>query len=295
MSKCSRHHSQHFFHASAYGLTGELERPTRHSIPTQAATVLGSGGGRGYQRVENFSFDGTVSFKVAFAEVGGSFDECHNRHTSYATAVIEGLNILDMVTADRIVSRMAIYSPVVGDKEGEPTFSITGSHFDNLKVAGHKIDVKLATHIFHEHDTYSKLSKAHAAKKTDDWLLGSKLRKLKKKDLEELEDTYHALGGMAEMVSEWNETGNSPSNQGSYVFSPANHLELEKHTGSDTELRGFGSFIFVPKFGIVRLPELVVHKNCRILTMLRVQMCSTGTGGTDVGGTTGSGGAPMGG
>jgi hypothetical protein len=295
MSKCSRHHSQHFYHASAYGLAGELERPCRHSIPTQAATVLGAGGGRGYQRVENFSFDGTVSFKAAFAEVGGSFDECHNRHTSYATAVIEGLNILDVVTADRVVSRMAIYSAEAGDKKGEATFDITGSHFDNLKVAGHKIEVKLATHIFHEHDTYSKISEAHAAKKTDDWLLGSKLRQLKKKDLEELEDTYHALGGMAEMVSEWKETGNSPSNQGSYVFSPANQFELEKHTGHDTELRGFGSFIFVPKFGIVRLAELVIHKNCRTLTMLRVQMCSTGTGGTDAGGTTGSGGMPSGG
>src|SRR5215469_18977337 len=119
MSKCSRHHSQHFYHASAFGVAGEIERPSRHTIPTQAATVLAPSGGRGYQRVDDFHFDGIISFKSAMSEVGGSFDECHNRHTSYATAVIDGLNILDIVTADRIVSRLAIYSPIVGDEDSE--------------------------------------------------------------------------------------------------------------------------------------------------------------------------------
>jgi hypothetical protein len=295
MSKCSRHHSQYFYHASAFGLAGEIERPSRHTIPTQAATVLAPGGGRGYQRVDDFHFDGIMSFKSAYAEVGGSFDECHNRHTSYATAVIEGLNILDVVTADRVVARLAIYSAEVGDKNGEATYDITGSHFVNLKVAGHKIDVKLATHIFHEHDTYSKVTKAHATGKTDNWLLGSKFGDLKDGDLAELEDTYHALGGMSELVREWKQKGERSADRGSYVFSPANHLDLRQHTGHDTELCGFGSFICVPKFGVVRLAEFTVQRHCRTFTMLRTQMCSTGTGGSDAGGTHGSGGLPGGG
>jgi len=278
------------YHAAAYGLAGEFERPSRHSIPTQAATVLAAGGGRGYDRVENFSFDGTVSFKTAFVEVGGSYDECHNRHTSYACAVVEGLNVLDVVSADRIVSRMAIYSPIEGDKTGDATFDITGSHFENLKIAGHKIDVKLATHVFHNYDTYSKIARGHQARELDNWLLGSKLGKLNGDQLAELEDTYHSLGGISEIVREWKPTGDRPADRGSYSFSPANHLQLEDHTGGETELLGFGSIICIPKFGVVRLAEYLVHKHCRTLTMLRVQMCSTGTGGTDVGGSGGSGG-----
>lgn len=281
MSKCSRHHSQHVYHASAYGLAGEFERPSRHSIPTQAATVLGASGGRGFQRVENFQYDGTVSFRSAIAEVGGSFDECHNRHTSYATSVVEGLNILDVVTADRVVSRMAIYSAEVGDDKGEPTFDITGSHFVNLKIAGHKIDVKLATHVFHEHDTYSKIAAAHQAGNLDDWWLWSKIGKLGK--LKELEETYHAVRGVSSIARQG-------SQGGTYWFSPANHLKLEDHVGASSELLGAGAFVFVPKFGVIRLAEFVVHRHCRTLTMLRVHMCSTGTGGTDVGGTHGSGG-----
>lgn len=295
MSKCSRHHSQYYYHASAFGLSGEIERPSRHSIPTQAATVLAPSGGRGYDRVENFSFDGIISFKSAYVEVGGSFDECHNRHTSYACSVLEGVNILDVVSVDRIVSRMAVYSAIVGDKNGEATYDITGSHFENLRVAGHKIDIKLATHIFHEHDTYSKVAKAHQSKKTDNWLLGSKLGGLTDSQLAELEDTYHSLGGISELVREWTQTANRPADRGGYRFSPANHLNIEEHAGGDSELLGFGSFICIPKFGVVRLAELNIHRHCRSLTMLRVQMCSTGTAGTDAGGTTGSGGVGSGG
>jgi hypothetical protein len=290
MSKCSHHHSQYFYQASAYGLAGEIERPSRHTIPTQAATALASSGGRGYTRVDNFHFDGIMSFKSAVAEVGGSFDECHNRHTSYATAVLEGLNILDVVTADRVVSRLAIYSAEIGDKKGEATYDITGSHFVNLKVAGHKIDVKLATHVFHEHDTYSKVTQAHVAGKTDNWLLGGKFGQLKDGELAELEDTYHALGGISELVREWKQKGDRSADRGSYLFSAANHLDLKQHTGPDTELLGFGSFILVPKFGVVRLAELQVQRHCRTFTMIRTHMCSTGTGGSDAGGSQGSGG-----
>jgi hypothetical protein len=207
--------------------------------------------------------------------VGGSFDECHNRHTSYATSVVEGLNILDVVTADRVVSRMAIYSAEAGDKAGEATFDITGSHFDNLKVAGHKIDVKLATHVFHEHDTYSKIAKAHQGKKTDPWLLGSKLGKLNDRELAELEDTYHSLGGISEIVREWKQTEDRPKDRGGYCFSPANHLKLEEHAGPNTELLGFGCIICVPKFGepaaarqaaaIARLANLIARRTICLL------------------------------
>src|SRR5438270_1162652 len=113
MSKCSRRHLQYFYHASAYGLSGEIERPMRHSIPMQAATALAGSGGRGFQRIENFSAPPYVSFDAAYTEVGGSFDECHNQHTTFSYSVIEGLNIAGMITADRIVARMAIYSPEV--------------------------------------------------------------------------------------------------------------------------------------------------------------------------------------
>src|SRR5438270_6044562 len=127
MSKCSRRHLQYFYHASAYGLSGEIERPMRHSIPMQAATALAGSGGRGFQRIENFSAPPYVSFDAAYTEVGGSFDECHNQHTTFSYSVIEGLNIAGMITADRIVARMAIYSPEVPPAEDDSSAKSEGN------------------------------------------------------------------------------------------------------------------------------------------------------------------------
>src|SRR5215471_4715078 len=116
MSKeCSQHHCHHTYQASAFGLSGELQRPAQRSISAQAATTLAPGGGHGFHRIDNFELDGAISFRSAYSEVGGSFDDCHNIHTSYASAVIEGLDIAGIVKADKIVSRLAVYTPIEGD------------------------------------------------------------------------------------------------------------------------------------------------------------------------------------
>jgi hypothetical protein len=175
--ECAHHHCSHTYHASAFGVSGEILRPAQRSIAAQAATTLAPGGGRGFSRIDNFQADGLLSFSAAYTEVGGSFDVCHELHTSYASSVIEDLNIADVVKADRVVSRIAVYSPLEGSDE-EPSFDITGSHFENLRICGHHIDVKLATNEFHRHDTHSKFEQAYRNGKADHLLFLSGLRKL---------------------------------------------------------------------------------------------------------------------
>lgn len=284
-------HSQYLYHALAYGLAAEVDRPTRHSIPTQAATVLAASGGRGCHRVQDYQFDRFISLKEAYVEVGGSYDEDHKMHTSYALSVIEGINIADVLTADRVVSRMFVYAP--DDNQEEISFDITGSHFDNLRIAGHKVEVELATHVFHNHDTYSKVTKAHQAATSDPWLLGGKLGECKDEELKDLEDKYRALNGISALVKEWKKKKDRPADRGSYLFSPANDLDLKKQIGP-SELLGYGSIICIPKFGVIRLAELTVHHHIRSLTMFRVQMCSSGSGTSDGGGTSSGGTKPTG-
>lgn len=311
MSECSRHHLQYFYNASAYGLAGEIERPMRHSISAQAATTLAGSGGRGFQRIENFSVSPFVSFDAAYTEVGGSFDDCHNQHTTFAYSVIEGLNIAGMITADRVVARMAIYSPTVpgaGDSQEasrkkskksakaapeedlEHTFDITGSYFDNLRVAGHKIEVQLATHRLHQYQTYKDLSSAvtSGAEDLQPWgdLSDTRLSKL-----EELEGQYHALTGFGSRARKWKTKKDQRCMGGMFWCSAAGHYNLHQHF-PETELHGFGGIICIPKFGVVRLAEVVIHKHRRQLHMLRVDMCSTNDGNI-VGGGAGGGGGSM--
>jgi hypothetical protein len=292
--QCSCTTSQYIYSASAYGFAGELERPSRHSIPSQAASVLGADGGRGSNRVQNFKFDGFLSVADAHTEVGGSYDDCHNRFTTYAFSSLEGVNVADMLTADRVVSRLYIYAPANPADKSEPSFTITGSHFDNLRIAGYKVDVQLATSEFHtSHDTLT------GAGTGDKWLLASQLAE-SKKDLQALEKEYHALKGIKALVDRWKEKGQTKGNDKeggekhghcrTYLLSPIKQLKLEGYTGSDIQI--LGNIICIPKFGVIRLADLLVHGHCRSLTMFRVQMCSATGGSTDGGGTVGSGGRP---
>jgi hypothetical protein len=288
--KCNRNHSQYFYDASAYGLAAEIERPVKQSVHTQAASVLSTSGGRGSNRVEKFCLPPFVSFAAAYTEVGGSYDECHNMHTTYASAIVEGLNIADVVTADRVVSRMVIYSPEVGNEDGEHSYDITGSHFDNLRVAGHQIDVKLATQTLHQHDTYSKFETAYCGGRAGDLLPWGDQDDKQLNDLEKSEEQYHALNGLGQRAKQWKKKKTSGKG-GAYWCSAAGHLDLKDHV-KDSELKNFGAIILIPKFGVVRLAEMLVHRDYRRLTMFRVDMCSGSSGGGSGGDTSGSGGSP---
>jgi hypothetical protein len=203
---------------------------------------------------------------------------------------VEGLNIADVVTADRVVSRMVVYSPEVGDEEGEHSYDITGSHFVNLRVAGHPLDIKLSTHRFHTHDTYSKFEKAYHADQAEDLLPWGSQSEKQLTELEKLEDQYHGLSGIGKRAKAWKKK-TQRSKGVSYWCSAAGHLDLSKMI-DETELQGFGGIIVIPKFGVVRLAQMLVHKDYRRLTMFHVQMCSGSAGTTDGGGTAGGGGHP---
>jgi hypothetical protein len=291
--ECNHHHCSHTYHASAFGVSGEILRPAQRSIPAHAATTLAPGGGRSFNRTDNIQIDGLLSFSAAYTEVGGSFDKCHQIHTSYASAVIEDLNIADVVKADRVVSRIAVYSPIEGSDE-EPSFDITGSHFENLRICGHHIDVKLATGEFHKHDTHYKFEQAYLGRKANHLLFLSGMEKLGKEKLAELKDKYHALHGFAERVTRWKEikpkqTGAKNGTVQSYSCTAAGHLDLKK-IAPDSELEGYGPIICIPKFGIVRLAEVHIQKDRRSLNMLRVDMCSTADGTIHTGGSGGGSG-----
>jgi hypothetical protein len=272
------------YHASAYSLAAEFERPKKHSLSPQASVVLPGHGGHGSLRVPGYKVDGLISFKEAYSEVGGSYDECHDIHTTHAWSVVEGLNVADMLTADRVVSRIAIYH--AADGKSEASYDITGSYFENLRIAGHKVDIKLATHVFHDHDTYSKITSAHKASSSDKWLTGGELSRLKKDELEEIENNYHALHGLAQRVKDSKTTEGRKDNCGSYWLSPVDHSDLASQIAS-SEIKVFGSIICIPKFGVIRLAEMMVQRHSRSLRMVRVQMCSSGHGTMDGGSTNG--------
>jgi CHAT domain len=269
------------YHANAVALGGNIIRPFEQILESQADSSLSSG--RGSKHVKNFNFEGVLSFRHAYSEVDGSFDECHNVYTTYSHAVIEGLDVAGVVFADRIVSRLVVQSQI-GPDVSQHSFDLTGSRFENLRIAGHKVDVPLATYRFHQYDTYAKLERAFQDGKAQDLLPWGILGDKQLKDLEKHEEEFAGINGLGTLVRHWRQQKNWLLEDGVLWCSAAAHLDLSKQLGQ-SELQSFGSIILIPKFGSISLAELQVQKQSRQLIMIRVRLSSPMDGNFQAGRT----------
>jgi hypothetical protein len=146
------------FRASAAALGGVFTRPFHEPLPVQAASMLPSVGGYGSARAERFRFHELVSFTAAYTQViGAEYTEGGKAERStLALAVVEGLNVLDMVTADRVVGRLVSETPLPGAKGQELTWLPAGSYFVNLRIKGELVTPT-------PHDALVKDAKTHGA------------------------------------------------------------------------------------------------------------------------------------
>jgi len=119
-------HIPFHFHGEAHAFSARFHRPIHIPIEAQASVSLPTIGGHARSRVENFVGDHLVRFKAAHSHVSGSWMD-NKVATTHATASIEGLNILDFVTADRIVARLTS-EHAVGDPEGHFIVKVTLRH-----------------------------------------------------------------------------------------------------------------------------------------------------------------------
>lgn len=129
----------HYYHADAYAFSGSLQNPFEKIIPVQAPLTLPVTGGYAAARVENFRFEEIVSFKSAYTQVAGAPSKKPNKNgaaDTLATAAIEGLNVRDILTVDRVVAQISTEHPAAG---GPPKVSFLGTRFENLRINGRLI------------------------------------------------------------------------------------------------------------------------------------------------------------
>src|SRR5271170_2085726 len=120
------------FRADANAFGGFLEEPLRKIIPTLAPVSLPAAGGFATARSGAFNLDEIVSCSSAYTLVTGREDEDGSIST-LATAVVEGLNILEVVTAERIVAQITVTIP---KDKGPRNISLGGTRYDGLRLAG---------------------------------------------------------------------------------------------------------------------------------------------------------------
>ncbi len=119
--------------ADANALGGLLEKPLRKTIPTLAPVSVPAVGGFAMARSEAFTLDNIVSCSSAYTRVSGQEDD-DGSISILVTAVVEGLNLLEVVEAERVVAQLSITIP--GQKR-PLRVSTAGSRFEGLRLAGH--------------------------------------------------------------------------------------------------------------------------------------------------------------
>jgi hypothetical protein len=233
-------HRTYLYNAHGHALSGQILRPLQHLIDVQAAASLPSIGGHGKAHVDNFQFQDMFSFKAAYTYVSGSHDEESKSHTTLATSVVEGLNILDVVTADRVVARLSSQHP---PKHKEPSITLMGSKFDNLRITGCPAEVELDFELFERLDTFEAMR--------NEFKTNANFRRI-------AEDPYQT--GKPQKLPELHEV---------MICSLVKDMKTTCHG-----VKRVGHAFVIPQFGKVFVAEIVAKHSTRTLTMLRLELGS---------------------
>jgi hypothetical protein len=133
-----------FFKGQAVALGGHLRHPIGEPVPSQASAAIPLSGGLATSRVEGFNHREIVSFKSAHTLVSGG--ESNGKLETLVTTVIEGLDILGVITADKIVGRLVGSLPV--KKGANPKVTPSGSYFQNLRICGEPVECRFIGNCF---------------------------------------------------------------------------------------------------------------------------------------------------
>jgi hypothetical protein len=244
--------------ASAIAAWGQITRPFCDLIPTQAALTLPVTGGYGSTRVEGFRYKEILSFASAYSEVAGSKHSPDGPFDTLALTAIEKLNILDVVTCDRVVARISSMSN--GD---EPEITTVGSRFERLRIGNQFFEeLDFGVGVLCECATWTQLRRALQDGKKRETLTQSALSAPNGDPipLPDPEKMPYVLG-----------------------------FSLAPGAGKPSSVKQVPWKIEVPQVGTVHLGEVFVSQYSRRLVMIRVEL------GCPLGGSAGSGAPGSGG
>jgi hypothetical protein len=141
----------HIYHAEASLLKGHLEHPIKQPIEDYGRAVLEHTRRESLitQSVGETSVEGLISFKSGHTRVIGSqiksktdiFGNDHAGWITLSSSVVEDLNVVDVVTADRVVAQVSTEHPLINGHVPKVTF--LGTSFKNLRVGGYPVEVEL--------------------------------------------------------------------------------------------------------------------------------------------------------
>jgi len=256
------------YHAHALALQGEITHPFSARLEPQAPSAVSPFGGFGTARADAFNLHEVVSHRGARSRTEAGHNPKTDQHYAVAHAVLEGFNISDVVTVDRISARLvAVHST----RQEEPSISPHGSTIENLRIAGHPIELVPLTGMYHELDTMQKVR--------DHYKTNAQFR-----------DEFHRdafVGKESELPSKkhrffpWRRhkpNGELPEFRG-HTIVPLFRIVDPKIPGIEVH----GTVIEIHNFGRLHVGELFISRDERRVAMLHVDMGSPQEGNLSLG------------
>ena len=241
----------HEFHAKAHLLKGHLDHPVKRSIKAHSEVSLkGLKGGHRARAAQNINIDGLIHLGKGHTRVSGGRTHKHKGWITLATAVLEGLNVFEVVAADRVVSQAS--TEHAWEQGHIPSVTFIGSHFDNLRINGVPLQLTLKLDIcgnkpdgdrsYLEEQTFLKAARAQIEKVAH----GSVLPK-------DLEDEYAKKLASIDALIGGAKGSSEPRVTCSLIQSIDNIGDIPI-----PGIRAIGHVLVIPEFGWVSLGEITV-------------------------------------
>ncbi len=287
----------HQYHAEAHALSGYLHHPVYQRINEKAQVSLKDyRDGHIQEKESQFGLEG-VSFTAGRSRVSGNRNLKNKGWITLSTSVVEGLNVLEVITADRVVSQVSTEHAYIDGHV--PSVTFLGTQFVNLRLSGFLLEPKFNFGICADKPTGTTPYVKHLG-----FLRGVKkqLETVKGGDLpEEVRDEYSdRLKVVDDLISSVLESANGGSGgNGSGNGDPivvtcslVTSIGIDRIKDVIPGVKTAGNVLFIPEFGRVALGEVEVssklepggeYDNYFKLKMLEMKLGCIGNGNLTAG------------
>ena len=268
--------SRYRFHGQAIAAGGRIHHPFHEFIEIQAALALPEVGGHGTAHSSNFRYRDLLRFEHAHTEVTGTeATGLHGKpvHKSLMRTRVEGLDIGGVVTADRVEARLVSFTEE--DKYEEPCFKLTGSYFENLRIAGVPVKVHLAANVFDTLPRHSDVAQSYKKKGAFRTLYQELTLKKRPEHLPAFDKLPERVQNRFQQAPEHGD--DLPHIGGMTCLSLVRSIQPERE-----EFECHGHVVYIEGFGTIHLAELVLSGRHRRLTMISVNLGSPVSGDVQV-------------
>jgi len=238
----------HQFHAEAHALSGELRAPIKQNIEPHVPIELNDErGGHLTRFTEDVNIEGLVSFKRAHTRVSGSKSPKHAAWVTLSTTIVEGLNVFEVVTADRVVAQVSTEHAFEGGHVPRVTF--LGTQFENLQVCGIPVKPRFNFGVCGD-----------KPEKDESYLSNTSFVTETRKRLEKILDSGHLFGQAKEQYDKRLATIKNLANTGkrSITCSLVESIDISDLRKQLPGVETVGHVIVIPDFGTVSLGEVEV-------------------------------------